>query len=66
MAEAERRLGKTPLLKQPEIEEVDEEEQCQSDNPYVNSTGDSWVTNSVCEDDGELADFGKCVAVAWN
>ena len=62
MAEAERRLGKTPLLKQPEIEEAEEEEQPQSDKVFVNNTSDACVGNSVCQDDKELPELGKCVA----
>ena len=60
MAEAERRLGKTPLLKQPEIEEAEEEEQSQSNEVLVNSSNsDACVGKNVCQDDRGLVELGK-------
>lgn len=44
MAEAERRPGKTPLLKQPEIEEVDDEEKSHTEN---NESSDEPDDNKV-------------------
>jgi len=65
MAEAERRLGKTPLLKQPEIEEAEEEEQSQSDEVLVNSSSsDACAGKNVCQDDRGLVELGKCGTAA--
>lgn len=50
MAEAERRPGKTPLRKQPEIEEVEEESQSQNQDVCMTNMID---TNRVSSNNGE-------------
>ena len=65
MAEAERRPGKTPLLKQPEIEEVDEEHRPADEPPYANNKDSAHHihnNSSRNSEDGDAnpTDHGEC------
>ncbi|KAL8592580.1 hypothetical protein ACOMHN_030265 [Nucella lapillus] len=68
MAEAERRPGKTPLRKQPEIEEVEEENQSQNQDACVTNMIDtSRVSTNNGEEDGAASEHGAtCLPLAAN
>jgi hypothetical protein len=61
MAEAERRPGKTPLLKQTEIEEHDDEERCRADTNDSGGDVHADKSHNACIAQESKRELGKCV-----